>query len=112
MNNVWENSYTCEDCGAAITNGHNYCVMCGKYQDLKKIKRELNLIRTEINLLRIPWQKRGTPEGEKSLILNRTMDLIDEEAELQKRYGCKCKIEIDYFLRSCPIHGIVQELGG
>ena len=112
MNDIWENSYACESCGAAITNGHSYCVMCGKYQDLKKIKRKLERIRTEINLLRIPWQKKGTSERESILVLHKAMDLIDEEADLQKKYGCKCKIEINRFLRSCPIHGIVQELGG
>jgi hypothetical protein len=51
----------------------------------EQIERKLRLIETEINLWRKPWQSIETPLEEKSLILHRVMDLLDEEKELRKQ---------------------------
>lgn len=45
-------------------------------------KRELELIETEINLWRTPWQNPDTSEGEKDLIFKRVLQLIDKEKEI------------------------------
>jgi hypothetical protein len=53
----------------------------------KQIERRLLLIETEINLWRTPYQSLQTPQGEKSAILHRVMDLMAEEKELREKLG-------------------------